>query len=54
LINSKKDNEYVLEQKEVAIGNSFNGYTEIKNTTDFTESDQFLTKGAFNLIRADE
>jgi len=54
LINSKEEARYVFDQKEVTIGSSFNGYTRIKNTADFTENDQFLIKGAFNLIRAEE
>ena len=37
-------------QKEVTVGSSFNGYTSIKNTDDFTDNDLFLVKGAFNLI----
>ncbi len=54
LINSKEEAQYVLNQKEVTVGSSFNGYTRIKNTDDFTDNDLFLVKGAFNLIRADE
>ena len=54
LINSKEEARYVFNQKEVTIGNSFNGYTMIKNKDDFTEKDLFLVKGAFNLIKAEE
>ncbi|MBT8182847.1 MAG: efflux RND transporter periplasmic adaptor subunit [Eudoraea sp.] len=54
LTNSKQEDQYIFDQKEVTIGTSSNGYTRIKNTADFTENDQFLIKGAFSLIRAEE
>ncbi len=54
LINSKDEAGYVFNQKEVTIGNSFNGFTMIKNANEFTENDLFLVKGAFNLIGAEE
>ena len=54
LINSQEQGQYVFDQKEVTIGSSFNGYTRIKNINDFTENDEFLVKGAFNLISEEE
>ena len=54
LIKSKEKAQYLFDQKEVTIGNSFNGYTMIKNKDDFTENDLFLVKGGFNLINAEE
>jgi cobalt-zinc-cadmium efflux system membrane fusion protein len=41
---------YSFTQKEVAVGDTFEGYTTIKNTSDFLEKEIFLTKGAFNLV----
>ncbi len=52
--NSQEQAQYAFDQKEVIIGSSFNGYTSIKNSADFTENDQILVKGAFNLINAEE
>ena len=52
--NSQEQAQYAFVQKEVIIGRSFNGYTSIKNSADFTENDQILVKGAFNLINAEE
>jgi len=54
LINSQEQAQYAFDQKEVIIGSSFNGYTRIKNIADFTENDQVLVKGAFNLINTEE
>ncbi|MGB5667110.1 MAG: efflux RND transporter periplasmic adaptor subunit [Maribacter sp.] len=44
-------NSYSLNQKEIIVGDSFNGFTMIKNKDDFNENDSFLVKGAFNLIQ---
>ena len=41
---------YSFEQLEVQIGNITDGFTEIKNAAQFSPSDQFLTKGAFDVI----
>jgi len=54
LVNSQEQAQYAFDQKEVIIGNSYNGYTRIINIADFTENDQILIKGAFNLINAEE
>lgn len=43
--------DYSFEEKLVQIGATDNGYTEILNSEDFDESNQFLVKGAFNLIK---
>lgn len=45
---------YSFDQKEVIVGDSFNGFTLIKNIDDFNENQLFLVKGAFNLIRGQE
>lgn len=39
-----------FEQKQVKTGATSNGYVEILNAEEFSESDEFLVKGAFNLI----
>lgn len=41
----------VFERKEVNPGATADGLTEILNAGDFGENDEFLTKGAFNLIQ---
>ncbi len=41
---------YSFTQKEVSVGDTFKGYTVIKNMSDFSEKEIFLTKGAFNLV----
>lgn len=42
--------EMVFEKKEVNAGQTANGWIEILNSEDFKPSDEFLVKGAFNLI----
>ncbi len=42
---------YTFEKKEVQAGPSQNGYVPILNRQDFNEDTEFLTKGAFNLIK---
>lgn len=54
LLNTAKDDTYSFSRKEVTVGASYNGFTMIKNAGDFSGSDLFLVKGAFNLIRGDE
>ncbi len=49
MIESDDDN-YHFDQVKVEIGDSYSGFTEIKNTSDFSEEDTFLIKGAFSLI----
>ncbi len=41
------ESESIFEPIEVQLGSSVNGFTEIKNAHEFSESDTFLTKGAF-------
>jgi len=48
LVN-KKDSGYTFERVAVKQGNTYGGYSEI-NSSDLSESDQFLTKGVFDLI----
>lgn len=51
LVLEKTENEqFIFTRKEVEIGVSNNGTTEILNDSDFNADDQFLVKGAFNLI----
>lgn len=42
--------EMIFERKEVVPGTTVEGLTEILNAEDFGETDEFLIKGAFNLI----
>ena len=53
VLQKKTDSSYVFRRREVMTGNAFNGFTIIKNTSDFKNDDQFLTKGAFPLIKED-
>ena len=39
-----------FDEKEIQVGRTANGYTEIKNAEDFNKNSEFLVKGAFNLI----
>ena len=48
LIN-KTDSEYTFERVAVTQGETYDGYTEI-NASGLNDSDQFLTKGVFDLI----
>lgn len=41
---------YTFEPTEVLPGKTDNGFTEIKNATQFSAADQFLTKGAFDVF----
>ncbi len=45
----KKEEDYSFERVAVKQGSTFNGFTEIMGTR-FNETDQFLTKGVFDLI----
>lgn len=51
VLQKKTDSGYVFTRREVMTGDAFNGFTIIKNTSDFKQDDQFLTKGAFPLIK---
>src|SRR5690554_576193 len=46
----KRNEEMVFAKKEVIPGATVNGLTEILNASEFKESEEFLVKGAFNLI----
>ncbi|AVR46257.1 efflux transporter periplasmic adaptor subunit [Christiangramia fulva] len=53
VLNSKEKNIYYLDRREVLTGDSYKGYTLIKNAADFKNGDQLLVKGAFPLITAE-
>ncbi len=44
------DSGYSFEPLEVQTGNAADGFIEIKNAADFSDSDTFLTKGAFDVF----
>ena len=46
----EEEGEILFEKREVVVGLNKGGYTEIRNKDDFKTDDQFLIKGAFNLI----
>ena len=51
LLKTGEDTEVIkFDRKEVQVGRTANGFTEIKNAEDFNENSEFLVKGAFNLI----
>lgn len=50
VLQSNKKEGYAFVQKEVMVGESYNGYTAIKNANQFKDSDEFLVKGGFNLM----
>lgn len=45
-----QDGNSLFEKKEVSIGQKKNGYVQILNSADFSESENILVEGAFNLI----
>jgi cobalt-zinc-cadmium efflux system membrane fusion protein len=49
-LKEKNKNEYIFEEKIVETGETINGFTRIKNHSDFKASDQFIIKGGFSLI----
>lgn len=49
-LQSKNENEYVLEKIEVKEELTYGGYTSIEDTETISETDQFLTHGAFTLL----
>ena len=51
LLKKRNDSLYFFDRREVMPGAAFNGFTIIKNSNEFSEDDQFLLKGAFNLIQ---
>ncbi|MCB0371451.1 MAG: efflux RND transporter periplasmic adaptor subunit [Muricauda sp.] len=48
-LTGKTDTGYTFERVAVTQGETYDGFTEI-NATDLNETDQFLTKGVFDLI----
>ena len=51
LIKTGEDPDGIkFDRKEIQVGKTANGFTEIKNAEDFNENSEFLVKGAFNLI----
>ncbi|PKP25377.1 MAG: efflux RND transporter periplasmic adaptor subunit [Bacteroidetes bacterium HGW-Bacteroidetes-2] len=51
LLKTKEDDQGMyFERKEIQIGKTANGFTEIINYLNFNENSAFLVKGAFNLI----
>lgn len=53
VLQLKKENDslYFFERREVMPGDAFKGFTIIKNDKEFKDGEQFLLKGAFNLIQ---
>lgn len=50
VLDKKTDSNYFFKRREVLPGDNFGDFTIIKNSADFKQDDQFLTKGAFTLI----
>ncbi|PTX43013.1 cobalt-zinc-cadmium efflux system membrane fusion protein [Christiangramia gaetbulicola] len=50
LLEDQSNGEYSFSRREVITGDTFNGFTIIKNGEDFEEDARFLTKGTFPLI----
>ena len=50
VLDTKTDSNYTFKRRKVLLGDTFNGFTIIKNSADFNQDTQFLTKGAFTLI----
>lgn len=50
VLDTKENDTYYFSQKEVIVGATYDGYSVIKNSDDFSATTQFLTKGAFNLV----
>lgn len=50
LLVKKSNGNYDLKKTEVVVGQTANGFIEIKNSTSFPKDAQILTQGAFNLI----
>ncbi|MCF4101141.1 efflux RND transporter periplasmic adaptor subunit [Gillisia sp. M10.2A] len=49
-LDKKTDGTYFFSKNEVKIREEYNGFTRIENTDSFNDTDEFLTKGAFNII----
>jgi cobalt-zinc-cadmium efflux system membrane fusion protein len=50
VLDTKTDSNYIFKRRKVLPGDTYNGFTIIKNSADFNQDTQFLTKGAFTLI----
>ena len=50
VLDTKTDSNYIFKRRKVLPGDTFNVFTIIKNSADFNQDTQFLTKGAFTLI----
>lgn len=53
VLDTKEKNIYYFDRREVETGDNYNGFTEIKNSSDFKSGEQLLVKGAFPLITAE-
>ena len=53
ILQLKKQNDslYFFDRREVLPGDTYNGFSIIKNSNEFKEGDRFLVKGAFSLIQ---
>jgi cobalt-zinc-cadmium efflux system membrane fusion protein len=51
LLTETTDNEYYFTKKEVMIGETLNGYTQILNLSEIDLTGFYLTKGAYQLIQ---
>jgi hypothetical protein len=51
ILRKQESDKYIFEQVPVEKGMTIDGYTTIVNSNDFNETDEFLTHGAFNLIK---
>jgi cobalt-zinc-cadmium efflux system membrane fusion protein len=53
VLKSKNDKGYVFEEKNITIGNKYNGFTEVM-IENISTSDKILIKGAFDLVGVSE
>lgn len=51
LIENESDDEFKIHPVAVKIGSTYNGFTAIKNASQFEKDDRFLTKGGFVLLQ---
>ncbi|MBK7963943.1 MAG: hypothetical protein IPK10_00565 [Bacteroidetes bacterium] len=51
ILQDSTKNGYSFIKREIKTGETNNGFVEILNQNSFNEQTQFLTKGAFNLIK---
>lgn len=50
VLDKERNGDYYFKQMEVKVMDTYDGYTKIENENHFKVTDQFLTKGAFNLL----